>query len=133
MTLGLLVRRARHWQWSLGMSIFDLINVFGTANDEMAKKAAAKVKPRNERLVAEYCTRLAKTGTDRAAFEAVCSDFKGDDRLASADIIAIAHTYVGGGKKPSSRDTAYSAISKRFVEIVRFHAKNQVAAKARPW
>jgi hypothetical protein len=40
---------------------------------------------------------------------------------------------VGGGKKPSSKTMALAAISKRFVEIVRFHAKNKVAEKARPW
>lgn len=115
------------------MSIFDFINVFGTANDEMAKKASTKTKPSNDRLVAEFSSRFAKAGTDRPAFDDVLSDLKADDRLASIDIIAIAHQYAGGGKRPTSRDQAYAVISKRFVEIVRFHAKNKVAAKARPW
>jgi len=39
------------------------------------------------------------------------------------------------GTSPASREAhgALAAISKRFVEIVRFHAKNKVAEKARPW
>jgi hypothetical protein len=53
--------------------------------------------------------------------------------LKAPDVIAIAHRYNGGGKKPSSKTMALAAISKRFVEIVRFHAKNKVAEKARPW
>jgi len=28
---------------------------------------------------------------------------------------------------------ALASISKRFVEIVRFHAKNKVAERVRPW
>jgi hypothetical protein len=115
------------------MSIFDFINVFGNANDEMAKKTTAKARAANERLVAEYGLRISKAGMDRGAFDDVVADLKADDRLSSADIIAIAHNFIGGGKKPSSREAAYAVISRRFVEIVRYQAKNKVAAKARPW
>jgi hypothetical protein len=40
---------------------------------------------------------------------------------------------MGGGRKAPSKSAALKAISKRFVEIVRFHAKNKVAERVRPW
>jgi hypothetical protein len=84
-------------------------------------------------LVDDYVTRLVRAGELRPAFEVILAEIKSDSRLKAPDVIAIAHRYNGGGKKPSSKTMALAAISKRFVEIVRFHAKNKVAEKARPW
>lgn len=110
------------------MTIMNLGALFGLEKDEMGKRA-----PLDEELVAEYVEQLKGARTNRAAFDHVFSDIKGDARLKAGDVVAVAHRYCGGGKKPSSKTMALAAISKRFVEIVRFHAKNRVAEKARPW
>jgi hypothetical protein len=106
----------------------DFVALFGSGKGEMAKRT-----PVDEELVRGYSARLSDARTDRSAFEDVLSDIKRDARLRAPDIIAIAQRYNGGGKKPSSKTMALTAISKRFVEIVRFHAKNRVAEKVRPW
>jgi len=90
-------------------------------------------QPIDQELVANYVEQLCDAKTQRAAFDHMFSELKSDKRLTAADTIAIAQRYNGGGKKPSSNAMALAAISKRFVEIVRFHAKNKVAEKARPW
>lgn len=115
------------------MGIFDFARVFGDA-DDMAKKASKK-KPaaQDSKVVSDFAARLSRAGTDKDAFDRAFAELKSDGELAAADVIAIAHAYLGGGKKPTSKAAAYSAISKRFVEIVRYHAKNKVAEKARPW
>lgn len=95
--------------------------------------AMAKSKPINERLVATYVDSLVRARTDRAAFERVFASLKADEDLRAPDVIAIAQKYMGGGRKASSKSAAHAAISKRFVEIVRFHAKNKVAERVRPW
>ena len=116
------------------MGIFDFARVFGESEDDMTKKSKLKkVAAEPSRLVAEFAARLARTGTDKNAFDEVLMELKAEHQLASSDIIAIAHMYSGGGKKTTSKSAAYSAISKRFVEIVRYHAKNKIAEKARPW
>jgi hypothetical protein len=56
-----------------------------------------------------------------------------DSTLTSADLIAIASAYNKGGRKPGSKAAALAMLRKRFVEILRFHAKNKVADKVRPW
>jgi hypothetical protein len=98
-------------------------------------KARSQKKERvvNDKLVDDYLARLVRAGNQRPVFEVVFAEIKADDRLAAREIIAVAHRYNQGGKKPSSKTMALAAISKRFVEIVRFHAKNKVAEKARPW
>jgi hypothetical protein len=93
----------------------------------------AKRKPINEDLVREYVDRFTKAQTNRSTFERIFAELKEDDRPRAADVIEISHRYGRGGPKPSSKAAALAAISKRFVEIVRFHAKNKIAEKARPW
>lgn len=117
------------------MAIFSLGEVlFGSQKDDMARaRAQKKDKAVNEALVSSYVERLVRIADRRAEFEAALSDIKSDEHLTAGDIIAIAHRYNKGGRKASSRATALAAISKRFVEIVRFHAKNKIAEKARPW
>ena len=113
------------------MSIFNFGEVFEHLKGDMAKARARRSS--DEKLVAGYVDRLKRARIDRPAFESVFEELKLDDRLKAADVIAIAQQYSGGGKRPSSKAVALAAISKRFVEIVRFHAKNKVAEKARPW
>lgn len=95
--------------------------------DEGARKADTL----DEALINSY-DKLVRAKIDRETFEMIFSRLEADERLKAADII-VAHRYNQGGKKPSSKTMALAAISKHFVEIVRFHAKNKVAEKVRPW
>jgi hypothetical protein len=117
------------------MAIFGLGEIFGFPKDDMAKaRGQTKKKPvPNDKLVDGYVARLVAVGDQRPMFEVVLAEIKADERLTALDIVNIAHRYNQGGKKPSSKATALASISKRFVEIVRFHAKNKIAEKARPW
>lgn len=114
------------------MSMFGLGELFGL-KDDMARARAKKADALDEQLVGDYVERLIASKTDRASFDVVFNALKTDKQLKAADIVAIAHRYGKGGAKPSSKTMALAAISKRFVEIVRFHAKNKVAEKVRPW
>src|SRR5581483_9296287 len=111
-------------------SIFKLGEVFGLGRSEMAK--SPKGKP-DEARVSAYASRLAAAKTDRPVFELVMSELESAAGLTSADLIAIAHAYNRGGKKPTSKSAALAMIRKRFVEIVRAANKDKVAEKARPW
>jgi hypothetical protein len=117
------------------MAIFSLSEMlFGSTQDDMARaRAQKKDKAANDELISSYVERLTRAVERRPEFETVLSEIKSDSRLAASDVITIAHRYNQGGKKPSSKATALAAISKRFVEIVRFHAKNRIAEKVRPW
>lgn len=112
------------------MSMFGFGELFGL-KDDMARTRANKSGA--SELVSDFVGRLNAANTDRVAFDVVLAEIKAEKRLKSADVIAIAHAYVKGGTKPSSKTMALASISKRFVEIVRFHAKNKVAEKVRPW
>jgi hypothetical protein len=116
------------------MAIFNLSEVFGLLKDDMGR-AQGKKKERavSDELVSSYVERFIRAGTRRSDFEVVLADLKADRRLAAADIVSVALQYNQGGKKPASKAAALAMISKRFVEIVRFHAKNKVAEKVRPW
>jgi hypothetical protein len=115
------------------MAIFGLTEVFEHLKGDMARARTARKQLPDEQLVATHFDRLVAAGIDRPSFDRAFEALKADKRLKSVDLIAIAHEYGLGGKKPSSKTMALAAISKRFVEIVRFHAKNKVAEKARPW
>jgi len=116
------------------MGMFDFARVFGGSEDDMAKKAKIKkAAAEPSKAAQEFAARLARAGTDKSAFDSAFADLIAHKELAAMDVINIAHTYLGGGKKPTSKTAALSAISKRFVEIVRYHAKNKNAEKARPW
>jgi uncharacterized Ntn-hydrolase superfamily protein len=112
------------------MTIFRLAEVFGQLRGDMAKARKTKA---DDNKVSAWVGRLVAAGADRAVFETLLAELEDDSALTSADLIAIAHTYNKGGKKPGSKSAALAMIKKRFVEIVRFHAKNKVAEKVRPW
>ncbi|MCC7250400.1 hypothetical protein [Hyphomicrobium sp.] len=114
------------------MSMFGLGELLGL-DDSMARVRAKKADVLDEQLVSSYVERLNASKTDRAAFDDVFVALKADKQLKAADVIAIAQRYSKAGTKPSSKAMAFAAISKRFVEIVRFHAKNKIAEKVRPW
>lgn len=112
------------------MSISWFGGVFGLGDDAMAK--ASKVKA-DERRVATHLARLTAAKTDRTAFEAALGDLESSGDITSADLVAVAHRYNKGGKKPTSKSAAVAMIRKRFVEIVRTANKKKVAERARPW
>ena len=110
------------------MTILSLANFFAYGRDEMARSEAI-----NEPLVTDYVARLVRAKIDRAEFNTVFEELKDDKQLRAVDVIIIAQRYNRGGKRATSKKKAIEAISKRFVEIVRFHAKNKVAERVRPW
>jgi hypothetical protein len=110
------------------MTILNLANLFALGRDEMARPEAI-----NEPLVTDYVTRLVRAKIDRAEFNTVFEELKDDKQLRAMDVITIAQRYNRGGKRATSKKKAIEGISKRFVEIVRFHAKNKVAERVRPW
>ena len=112
------------------MAIFRFGEMFRQLRDEMAKAQKTKA---DETKVSTYVNRLTAANADRRVFETVLAELEDASAVTSADLIAIAHTYNKGGRKPGSRAAALAMIKKRFVEIVRFHAKNRVAEKVRPW
>lgn len=114
------------------MSMFGLSELLGLG-DDMARARAKKAGSIDEQSVSDYVERLNACKTDRSAFDAVFAALKSDKQLKAADIIAIGQRYSKAGTKPSSKAMALAAISKRFVEVVRFHAKNKIAEKVRPW
>jgi hypothetical protein len=112
------------------MAIFRFVEVLGQLRGDMAKARKTKV---DETKVGGYLGRFTAAKANRPMFDTVLADLEGDGTTSSAELIAIATAYNKGGRKPSSRAAALALIKKRFVEIVRFHAKNKVAEKARPW
>lgn len=116
------------------MAIFGLIDVFEHLKGDMAKaRSIKKVPSDNSALIDNYLDRLLAAKTDRAQFEPVLAELKADKRLKSADVTTIAQRYAKSSTRAASKVLALSVISKRFVEIVRYHAKNRVAEKVRPW
>jgi len=112
------------------------MRVFGASEDEMAKSKRAIEKKTGDSassLVADFTARLSRAGTDKSSFEQALASLRADTSLSARDVIDIAHAYGGGGRKPASKAAALAAISKRYVELVRLHAKNKVAEKARPF
>lgn len=112
------------------MAIFRFSEMFGQLKGDMGRAVKAKA---DDAKVSAWVGRLTAAKADRARFDTFLAEMQDDSTLSSADLIAVAHTYNKGGKKPTSRSAAIAMIKKRFVEIARFHAKNKVAEKVRPW
>ena len=112
------------------MGIFNLSEVFEQLKGDMAKAGKSKA---DEAKVATYASRLTAVGAERPKFDAIVAELESDSGVSAAELVAIASGYNKGGRKPTSKAAALAMIKKRFVEIVRFHAKNKVAEKARPW
>jgi hypothetical protein len=108
------------------MTIFNFKEAFDIFRGEMAKTRRTV----DEALVAAFAERLRAVGSDRPAFDSIFAEL---NTLKAAELGAIAQRYVGGGKKVNTKSAALALIRKRFVEIIRFHSKNKVAEKTRPW
>ncbi|MEW5963972.1 MAG: hypothetical protein AB1749_10470 [Pseudomonadota bacterium] len=96
-------------------------------------RAAAHNHGLDNKLVNRFAGLLAAAKTDSKAFEATLAELSADPRLKAPEIVAIAKAYAGSSKRVTSKAAAMEAIRKRFVELVRFEAKNALAAKSRPW
>jgi hypothetical protein len=101
-----------------------------TSSEDMARAASKAI---DEALVEDYASRLDAAATDHAQFDAIYKAVEADKALKSPELIAIARAYAGAARKLTSKKAALDAIRKRFVERVRFEAKNELAAKSRPW
>jgi hypothetical protein len=114
------------------MGLAQLFGLKAETDEDMARARKAK-QPVNAALVAAYVERLRGAKTDRAKFDVILGELKGDVELRPIDIMAIANAYGVGGAPANSRKSGLEKIAKRFVELVRYDAKNRVAEKARPW
>jgi hypothetical protein len=83
-------------------------------------------------VVDGYVTRLRKAGLQRGDFEAVVADLTGDKSARKSEVISIASKYVGVSLGSRSRKDALEVIRKRFVELVRFERKQEIASKVTP-
>jgi hypothetical protein len=98
-------------------------------DEEMARtKAKAGDAARIEQLADE----LKLAVKDAAAFKAAFAQLAEDEGLAAADIIAVAHRFVGG-RKPTSRKAALKAIAQERVRVSHAMAKAATASKVRSW
>lgn len=98
-------------------------------DDEMARATSTL----NRAAIDSYSLKLEAAKTDRGQFEAAYNELTADKALKSPDLVAIAKAYAGAAKRITSKKAALDAIRKRFVELVRFDAKNGLAARSRPW
>ena len=113
------------------MAIFELWAGTKEQTDSMAaRKSTAEI---DSKLATAYSESLAEAGTSREAFEQIIERLKKDRSLGPAETVIVAQNFGIAGKKLTTKTAAIAAIEKRFVEIVRFHKKNRVAAGTRPW
>ena len=95
-------------------------------SDEMAKPVQI-----DKSVVDGYVAQLAAAGLDRATFDNVLCLIKIDKRVKTAEVVAIAMGYVGGGRKPATRAAAIASIGQHFVDQLRSRAKLKIAEKVR--
>jgi hypothetical protein len=80
-----------------------------------------------------YLERLRAAGNSSAAFEHVLTELAGDKAVSREALILIASQYVGGARRLRSRKAALTAIKRRYVELIRFERKQEIARKVTPW
>jgi hypothetical protein len=101
--------------------------------DEVARTATKKKAAAPAGVVQQYVVRLHSAVGDKAAFDAAVAALLSDNGLSGSDVILIADKFAIPSERIGSRAAAVAAMNKRFVELVRFRAKNAIAAKTRPW
>jgi hypothetical protein len=108
------------------MGLLSFIREAGAPQD-MAKRQDIDVSK-----VEAHVKLLVDCGSSQASFNDALAKLDADRSLNASEIQAIAVDYSGGGKKPANRKAALQAIAVRFRQIIAYHHKNAVAAKARP-
>jgi hypothetical protein len=101
------------------------------SDDEMSR--ARNLDTTTGKSAASYVVRLKASVGNQPGFDRVVQELLADKALAAADVILVATKFAIPAQKISSKTAALAAIKKRYVELVRFNAKNALAAKARPW
>lgn len=90
-------------------------------------------RPAQEQVVSQHLDALTAAGRDQHAFDRAIEALRTDATAKTPELIEIAKSYAGRGKKIGSQKVALEIIRKRFIELVRYDAKNKVAKHSRPW
>lgn len=97
------------------------------AGDDMAR-----ARPLDAKKVTQLTNALRAAGDDAAVLKEAYRTICDDDSLSAAEVIEIAHQYLGG-VKPKSRKAALSAIGQERLRLAHAQAKAASAAKVRVW
>jgi hypothetical protein len=98
----------------------------------MAARRQEKLSTVRDALVDAYINRLKAVGLQRREFETVVAELAADKRARKNELLEIASKYVGVRLALRSRSEAMRTIEKRFVELVRFERKQEIASKTTP-
>ena len=84
-------------------------------------------------LIAAYIRRLSVAGIDEFAFREVFETLSKDKVIKKVEAERIAHGYIGGRDKWSSKGLALDAIEKEFVARRYDSSKMKEVSRSRPW
>ena len=84
-------------------------------------------------LIASFLDRLTRAKTDEAEFEVVYAELGESKQVRAEEMNAIAHGYIKGREKWSSRAAAYQAIKKKFIERADRESRTGILSKIRRW
>lgn len=98
------------------MSVDDFLAEFRQLYVKQPRKLAARkpASPVDEVLVSRYVRRLKEAAEDRAEFNMVFAELKGDKKARKDEINKIQHQYIGGRKAWGTRKAALEAIKDTF-------------------
>lgn len=97
-------------------------------SEEMSRAATVQVSPAVEELTQQLRANVA----DAASFSDVVERIQSDDSLSASDVIAIAHSFVGG-RRAKSRKAAFTSIEQERLRLSHARAKSASASKAPVW
>jgi hypothetical protein len=98
--------------------------------DEVADNVAKRL-PIDEGLVSSYVGRLKRAASNKHALDEIFDQMTNDRSLKAGEAIEVAARYAGG-RKPTSKSAAMTAIFKQIVYCVASEAKALQVAKMRP-
>jgi hypothetical protein len=93
----------------------------------MAGRGKKQPSPARSDVIDAYIRRLEIAALQEAEFNKVISDLAADKMARKAELLNIAAKYVGVAQNLQSRKVAIEAIEKRFVELLRFKRKQELA------
>ena len=97
--------------------------------DEMAR---ARTQAIDSARISQLADELRLAVTDKEIFNSVCDAIADDNTISAAEVIDIAHKFLGGSK-PKSRKAALSAIRQERLRLSHAKAKGETASKAKTW
>jgi hypothetical protein len=104
-----------------------------TNPESQVARALKKTHPGSDEIVASYVAALRNAVGNQVAFDGIVTELRASKELTAAKVIAISEKFALPSSRITSRSAAIAAISKRFVELMRFRNKNSIASKTRPW